>query len=972
MIRKLLLCIALLSCIGISHAQNSSAPVINPINVSNSDKSVDKFCVSADAVAYSTADGLFYYNYSRTIKISNKNPYIVQITGKTVLWIEPDNANVITLYQFDGTSTSRLEWNYAVKATEVKISSDYFLYIAKVGVIDQVFRYNRTTGVSTQVTNETGNCSDVLIADSRTSSFSFTYAIPNTAKAGYYNLISRTPGSTRRLVYDEYRAGHGCVAGGYIFFDKNDISTGHYQLFRCNVNSTGASQITWYSGDINILGGSDKYLSYFFYGGGPENIMEVIDPANLQILYSTSHYSWSFNVAFSQDKFVWTEYDGNDYEVMCLTGRTVMNVSDNYTEDRDVNVTPSGDIVWLNSYSGSSGRFMIYNPTTASISPIDFQGGLSDFKLERGNILAKLLSNSVSQCFLYTPSSYKLSSLDFRCDETSKNGASVLSIEKPLKQGVIGLDFKVTFDPAAVSVGSVDVLNPTDANGNTAAVAYTVSGNTISISYYLRSVPGSSSIIAKGPILAINLVRNAATTYTSNYSLLKVTDAEESYAIGTVKVPVPVSAAYNISTETYVGQLLYGGIAGRPMAHSTANPAAVYQTDYACVQQPLTSAVVNPGTTGVFRINKNVVNSNLQFVKDLPGSYDVACTSSNIMTFMNGSDWAMAADISRGNVSAVTSALQYIAADVNMDGVVSAGDASLISSRSVLKICEYPQKWNYILQNGLPVPGPGYKPSKDFVFVYGNIPLDSASRNAVPKVADCLPMPSFQYCPASDALATKYSGVLLGDVNLSYWPSNVLTRIGAVNDVVFSSDEDTDVIKVSGTCAERLKALDFRIVMPEGVKVEDVVPAHPDVNVNWNTVDSLLLVTSYVDGDSSAPDKLFNIILKNGLLNNLSTGDFYINGEPAGFSNRIVNGTTDLIRRQVKISPNPTAGRFMLEFRESRTGWITVSDMEGKVICRTFADGNSGELNIEDAPAGVYFVKVESDNTTEVYKVVKQ
>jgi hypothetical protein len=963
MIKNLLFSIALL-CLGITcQAQ---------INVSNTNKSVYMQCFSQDAVGYRLADGVFYYNYSKTTKVSNSaDVYTMQMTDKYMLWTEKD-VNTPSLYMYDGTTVRKISTT-PVNAAEVKITPAYFLWIGKVGTINQIFRYNRSTGIVTQLTNETVNCSNLLITDPLTAAFSFAYAIPTAAKPNFFTLITSTPSNNRRVVYDEY-SGYGYVAAGHIFFTRSTGNPQIQQVFRSKTGETGATQVTYNSIHTSLEASSEKYVVTSTYNNSTfESTVRIINAETLGTYFSKTGPSGFYSFKFSGDKFIWTEAIA-DYELMYFDGRTEFQITNNTTDDYYPFFMNQGNIIWIN-YGGNGilSHIMHYETSTGITSQIDQPSNYSvyDIQVDGGNILASQYKTNIMECFLYTTSSYKLSSLDFRCDEASKNGTAVFSIEKQLKPGVIGLDFKVTFDPAAVSIGSVEVLNPTDANGNTANVAYTVAGNTITISYYLRSASPGTSIIATGPILGINFVRNASTTYTSNYTAVKLSEVEEGYALGSVKTPGGLTASYNISSDTYVGLLLYGGNTAKPMVHSAANPAAVFQADYACVQQPLTSAVANPGTTGVFRINKNTINSQLQIVKDLPGSYNVACASSNIMTFMNGTDWALAADISRGITTGVTSPLQYIAADVNMDGRVNAADAALISSRSVLKICEYPQTWNYVLQNGFPVPGPNYRPSKDFVFVHENMFTATASRDAVPQVTDCLPMPASQVCPASDALATKYAGIMLGDANLSYWPSNVLTRIGAVNDVVFSSDQNANVVHVSGTGADTLKSLDFRIVLPEGVKVEDVVAANPDVNLNWNAIDSLLLVTSYVDG-SSTPEQLFNIILKNGLLNNLSSGDFYINGEPAGFANRIVNGTTDLVKKHVKISPNPNSGRFTLEFREGRSGWITVSDMEGKVVSKTFAAGTSQELNIEEAPAGVYFVKVESDNTTEVYKIVKQ
>jgi len=66
------------------------------------------------------------------------------------------------------------------------------------------------------------------------------------------------------------------------------------------------------------------------------------------------------------------------------------------------------------------------------------------------------------------------------------------------------------------------------------------------------------------------------------------------------------------------------------------------------------------------------------------------------------------------DVSFIPSVFQAVAMDVNMDGVISAGDLSQINQRAVLMIPEFKQQWNYDLA-GNHIPGTG--PSKDWLFI---------------------------------------------------------------------------------------------------------------------------------------------------------------------------------------------------------------------------------------------------------------
>ena len=120
--------------------------------------------------------------------------------------------------------------------------------------------------------------------------------------------------------------------------------------------------------------------------------------------------------------------------------------------------------------------------------------------------------------------------------------------------------------------------------------------------------------------------------------------------------------------------------------------------------------------------------------------------------------------------------------DVNMDGVISAGDVSQINQRSLMVIDEYRQSWNY---NPNGTPQQDYLHSKDWVFVNRNrllfdpaykrsstFPGDNGigySRYRVPHPPACIwteidDQPDV--CP--EIGIETYIGVLLGDVNGNY------------------------------------------------------------------------------------------------------------------------------------------------------------------------------------------------------------
>lgn len=70
--------------------------------------------------------------------------------------------------------------------------------------------------------------------------------------------------------------------------------------------------------------------------------------------------------------------------------------------------------------------------------------------------------------------------------------------------------------------------------------------------------------------------------------------------------------------------------------------------------------------------------------------------------------------------------------------------------------------------------------------------------------------------------------------------------------------------------------------------------------------------------------------------------------------------------------PNPTNGVFTLSFNNGLEKQITVTDVTGKVVYSTTSNLQTLDINIANLANGIYSVKVQSNQTIEVIKVVKQ
>lgn len=80
-----------------------------------------------------------------------------------------------------------------------------------------------------------------------------------------------------------------------------------------------------------------------------------------------------------------------------------------------------------------------------------------------------------------------------------------------------------------------------------------------------------------------------------------------------------------------------------------------------------------------------------------------------------------------------------------------------------------------------------------------------------------------------------------------------------------------------------------------------------------------------------------------------------------------VDGTDAL-----SVYPNPNNGSFTIELVNGSSKNIQVTDVTGRVVSSTVTSDDKAEINISNLASGVYYVKVQSNNKSEVIKVVKQ
>lgn len=75
---------------------------------------------------------------------------------------------------------------------------------------------------------------------------------------------------------------------------------------------------------------------------------------------------------------------------------------------------------------------------------------------------------------------------------------------------------------------------------------------------------------------------------------------------------------------------------------------------------------------------------------------------------------------------------------------------------------------------------------------------------------------------------------------------------------------------------------------------------------------------------------------------------------------------------RVSVYPNPNNGAFTVELNNNLNKTIEVIDVTGRIVLATQTTNATTEVNISALSNGVYYIKVKSENTTDVLKVVKQ
>lgn len=76
---------------------------------------------------------------------------------------------------------------------------------------------------------------------------------------------------------------------------------------------------------------------------------------------------------------------------------------------------------------------------------------------------------------------------------------------------------------------------------------------------------------------------------------------------------------------------------------------------------------------------------------------------------------------------------------------------------------------------------------------------------------------------------------------------------------------------------------------------------------------------------------------------------------------------SDIVDKPIIIYPNPTTGKVGIDNKDVQ--FIEVFDLNGKLI---LSNQNTNQLDISDRPSGIYFVRVYSNDSYQMFKIIKE
>ncbi len=588
---------------------------------------------------------------------------------------------------------------------------------------------------------------------------------------------------------------------------------------------------------------------------------------------------------------------------------------------------------------------------------------------------------------------YEIRTVDQKCNIPTFNIAVAAAATNTVNN-VIGYDMVVAYDktkvtPSGTVTVNSDLINPAYVQTSNSIDAI---NGTMNISVYFNAnAPANAKFAGIGKIVTVEF--NKTVNFASvDTAAISSSFLQESY-IGGVSTKA-VSAGKAITHKDF----------SFPMAMRFWSDNSRIQFDALHPNDYLATKVYGAD------VNTGIINGNNIDVKaDIDGNttYDLnnglgvrivrdIANTSDVFDVVNAGDVNVINSILLNDVNVTPTIYQMIASDVNLDGVISAGDISQIRQRGALSIGEFRQAWNYSnagVSNG--------QPSKDWTFVDSlriknnaayhisstypaNDIAGGFSKSRVPVTPFFLPAPVTDFANCPTITPETYKGIMLGDVDGSYanFTHNGLIK-SLDNKIVFdfahvTVNGSTIEVPVSIEGEKAVKGLDFAIKFNEDVltyKNVEVKSNEIESFSHFNTNDRTLRFTS---NDFSTFDMNSNVVsvkfdATNGAINfeDFTSVKGMLDGKAVKVELRgLAAGVASLdASNSVSVFPNPAAGS--LNIVSGVNSKVIITDLSGKevIFSGDLTANMKQEINVANLANGMYLVKVYNENFNKVERV---
>ena len=568
-----------------------------------------------------------------------------------------------------------------------------------------------------------------------------------------------------------------------------------------------------------------------------------------------------------------------------------------------------------------------------------------------------------------------------------------LSAVLPVKD-IIGFDLVLHYDKTKVKpTGNITISNDLINAGAVSFVSNVIDSlSELHLSVFLNnSAPPTTAFKGIGKVLCVEFLKKSS-FIANDSALFSITGLQESYANGVLAKNSTPGSYHNLKNTLYKGVLQFW-TDNSPIKYDVSSPSHylptnIYGNDANCSNLSLTA--VQPDLNGKF-VHPISNGTSIQIKRDILPTTDV-------QPVINGMDVSMGYAVLLNDASFAPTIYQAIALDVNMDGVISAGDLSQMNQRSIKTILEFKQKWNYN-NNG----SSNGQLSKDWIFLDEALLAKPAykisftypandgigfSKHKVPVVPFCLPVPSSVCSSCTPYAEGKLKGVLLGDVNGNYdaiSPDGQIKRPNAEIGTIYldmaqaKQSKNYLDIPVFFTSTEKIVALDLSIKLPKYIHYSKLTQHAEYINDALAHVDDDQILRFTSNGRKPYMiDKPVVYIRFSTSDDHFDPQDLqeltgYLNGELVPFEihtdqttriNNPVENTT------VSVYPNPANG--ILNVQTDQNGTVQLLDIQGKEVLleRSIHRNRKLELQTGQLKPGVYILKIFNDEFVRTEQIV--